>query len=52
TFHVIKNGDSLWLIAKEYYGEPTPENIRKIMEANRMNQIGYLYPGKKITIPL
>lgn len=52
TYHVIKNGDSLWLIAKEYYGEPTPENIKKIMEANKMNRIGYLRPGSKITIPL
>lgn len=52
TYHVIKNGDSLWLIAKEYYGNPTPENIKKIMDANKLTPVSYLYPGKKIVIPL
>lgn len=51
THHVIKNGDSLWLIAKEYYGNPSPENIEKIKQANPANS-SYLYPGKQIVIPL
>lgn len=50
--HVIQNGDSLWLIAKEYYGDPSPENIRKIQEANDLRIVKYLYPGSKLIIPL
>lgn len=52
AYHVIQNGDSLWLIAKEYYGNPSPTNIKKIEEANDMGRNRYLYPGKKIIIPL
>ena len=51
TYYTIKDGDSLWLIAKEHYGTPSPENIEKIKEANKIAS-GNLYPGKKIIIPL
>lgn len=52
TLHTIRSGDSLWIIARDYYGNPSPENIRKIMEANDMSRVGVLRPGKKIVIPL
>ena len=50
--HTIQNGDSLWLIAKEYYGDPSPQNIKKIQDANAIRTIELLLPGKKLVIPL
>lgn len=50
--HTIRDGDSLWIIAKDYYGDPSPSNIKKIMDANDMRRIGLLRPGKKIVIPI
>jgi len=51
-YHTVSNGDSLWLIAREYYSEPSPKNIDKIMKANNMNKVVLLYPGQKLTIPM
>ena len=30
-FHIVTNGDSLWIIANKYYSNPSPDNINKIM---------------------
>ena len=49
--HTISNGDSLWIIANKYYSNPSPENIKKIMDANNMKKIGLLSVGQKIVIP-
>lgn len=49
--HTIKNGDSLWLIANKYYSNPSPENINKIMKANKLRATSILSLGQKIVIP-
>ena len=50
-FHVVSSGDSLWTIANKYYSNPSPENINKIMKANKMRRIGILSVGQKLVIP-
>lgn len=50
--HTIQNGDSLWLIAKEYYGDPSPDNIKRIRNANDIRTLNLLLPGNKLVIPL
>lgn len=50
-YHTIQNGDSLWLIANKYYSNPSPENINKIMKANKLRATGILSLGQKIVIP-
>ncbi len=52
-YHVIGNGDSLWLIANKYYANPSNENISKIMKANNIRSVySTLRLGQKLTIPL
>lgn len=50
-YHVIGNGDSLWLIANKYYSNPSQENIDKIMKANNIRRVGLLKIGQKLVIP-
>ena len=50
-FHIATNGDSLWVIANQYYLNPSPENINKIMKANNMKRVGTLSIGQKLVIP-
>lgn len=51
TQHVVRSGDSLWIIANKYYSNPSPQNIDKIMKANNMKRIGVLSLGQKLVIP-
>lgn len=46
---VIKQGDSLWFIAAQEYGEPT--RWRAIAEANKIDNPRILETGKEIRIP-
>ena len=50
-YHTVQNGDSLWIIANQYYSNPSPQNINKIMKANNMRRIGVLSIGQKLVIP-
>jgi len=51
TYYVIKKGDSLSKIAKEFYGNAM--DYPKIFEANRevIKDADLIYPGQKIRIP-
>ena len=49
--HTVSDGDSLWTIANKYYSNPSPNNIEKIMKANKMRRVGILVVGQKIVIP-
>jgi hypothetical protein len=47
--YITKQGDSLWLIAAEEYGDPTM--WRAIAEANKIDNPRILETGKEIIIP-
>lgn len=51
TFHVVKSGDSLSLIAKEVYGDPM--KYTAIFEANKpmLEHPDKIYPGQTLRIP-
>jgi hypothetical protein len=50
--HVVRSGDSLWIIANKYYSNPSQENIKKIMRANNIRSIySTLRLGQKLVIP-
>ena len=50
TYYVVKKGDTLWAIAKRYYGTP---DYRTIFNANRniIRNPDLIYPGQKLLIP-
>ena len=50
---IVQNGDTLWNLAKRYYGENTDlrEVIYEIRKINNMNNSD-IRPGQKIKIPL
>ena len=50
-FHTVTSGDSLWVIANKYYLNPSPNNINKIMKANKMKRVGTLIVGQRLVIP-
>lgn len=49
--HVVVSGDTLWGIAKKYYGNGNQYN--KILEANKdkIKNANLIYPGQKLVIP-
>ncbi len=49
--YVVKSGDSLWAIAKKYYGDGA--KYTKIYNANKDNikNPSLIYPGQKLVIP-
>ena len=51
-YYIIKKGDTLSAIAKQFYGKPN--DYPKIFEANRevIKDANLIYPGQKIRIPL
>ena len=51
-YYIIKKGDTLSAIAKQYYGKAS--EYPKIFEANRevIKDADLIYPGQKIRIPL
>ena len=50
-FHVVKSGDTLWAIAKKYYGSGA--KYTKISNANKgkIKNPNLIYPGQKFKIP-
>ncbi len=50
-FYEIKKGDTLWAIAKEFYGNGSKHTL--IFEANRevIKDPDLIFPGQKIRIP-
>ena len=51
-YYIIKKGDTLSAIAKQFYGKPN--DYPKIFEANRevIKDANLIFPGQKIRIPL
>ena len=51
-YYIIKNGDTLSAIAKQYYGKAN--DYPRIFEANRevIKDANLIFPGQKIRIPL
>ena len=51
-YYIIKKGDTLSAIAKQFYGKAN--DYTKIFEANRevIKDANLIYPGQKIRIPL
>ena len=47
--YVVVSGDSLWAIAKKYYGDGSKYN--KIVEANNIKNPSLIYPGQRLVIP-
>lgn len=49
-YYVVKKSDTLWAIAKKYYGSP---NYQKIYNANKslIKNVNLIYPGQKFLIP-
>jgi nucleoid-associated protein YgaU len=49
--HTVKSGESLSLIAKEYYGDAMKYNV--IFEANKpmLKDVNKIYPGQVLRIP-
>jgi len=49
---LIKSGDNLSKISKQFYGDPNKYN--RIFEANRevIKDANLIFPGQKIRIPL
>ena len=49
--HVVQSGDTLWAIAKKYYGNGS--QYTKIFNANRdkIKNPNLIYPGQKLVIP-
>lgn len=49
--YTVKSGDSLWTIAKKYYGDGS--KYKKIYNANKdkVNNPNLIYPGQVLTIP-
>lgn len=48
-YYVVQKGDTLWAIAKKYYGNGN--QYPKIAKANNIKNPDLIYPGQKLLIP-
>lgn len=49
--YTVRNGDTLEIIARRYYGSGAPKYIRQIQNANNIKNPHAIYIGQKLTIP-
>lgn len=49
--YTVKSGDSLESLARLFYGNSSPENIKKIQEANNIKNPHSIFPGQNLVIP-
>ena len=49
--HVVVKGDTLYGIARKYYGKHSRELVRKIIDANPGINPDRIFPGQKIIVP-
>jgi LysM repeat protein len=50
-YHIVSQSDSLWNIAKKYYGDGTKTNIIYNSNKDKIKNTGYLKVGWKLKIP-
>jgi phage tail protein X len=50
-FHIVRKGDTLSSIAKKFYGTSAAAAVKKIMQANRIDNPNKIAPGTKLIIP-
>lgn len=50
-FHVVKDGQSLWDLALEYYGDGRKFGLIYRANAAIIKDPGWVYPGQKLQIP-
>lgn len=48
-YYTVQKGDTLWAIAKKYYGNGS--QYPKIVQANNIKNPDLIYPGQKLLIP-
>jgi LysM repeat protein len=48
--YTVKSGDTLWAIAKKYYGDGA--KYKTIAEANKLSNPNLIYPNQKLIIPV
>ena len=50
--HVVRPGEALWSIVVSYGLKPTGKAINKIIVANKLWRVSYIYPGQRLVIPV
>ena len=50
--YAIQSGDNLGKIAAKYYGDASPDNIKKIQDANGMTDPNKISIGQELNIPV
>lgn len=50
-YYVVKSGDSLWTIAKKYYGDGAKCNIIYNANKDKLKNPSLIYPGQRLKIP-
>ena len=48
-YYIVNKGDTLWAIAKKYYGDGSKYPV--IVKANNISNPDLIYPGQKLLIP-
>ena len=50
-YHVVKGGDTLWAIAKKYYGNGSQYTNIANANKDKIKNPNLIYPGQKLVIP-